>query len=73
MTQGKTARIRIRSSLNTYVGSLLVPPMRNRISDVLNDESVLFINLTDVVVNDTEQSDFVALNKNMIESVTQLE
>ena len=47
--------------------------MRNRISDVLNDESVLFINLTDVVVNDTEQSDFVALNKNMIESVTQLE
>lgn len=73
MTQGKKARIRIRSSLNTYVGSLLVPPMRNRISDVLNDESVLFINLTDVVVNDTEQSDFVALNKNMIESVTQLD
>ena len=73
MSQGKKARIRIRSSLNTYVGSLLVPPMRNRISDVLNDESVLFINLTDVVVNDTEQSDFVALNKNMIESVTQLE
>ncbi len=73
MTQGKIARIRIRSSLNTYVGSLLVPPMRNRISDVLNDESVLFINLTDVVVNDTEKSDFVALNKNMIESVTQLE
>ncbi len=73
MSQGKKARIRIRSSLNTYVGSLLVPPMRNRISDVLNDESVLFINLTDVVVNDTEQSDFVALNKNMIESVTQLD
>ena len=73
MTQGKKTRIRIRSSLNTYVGSLLIPPMRNRISDVLNDESVLFINLTEVVVNDTDHADFVALNKNMIESVSQLD
>lgn len=73
MTQGKKARIRIRSSLNTYVGSLLIPPMRNRISDVLNDESVLFINLTEVIVNESEPADFVALNKNMIESVTQLD
>ncbi|MCA9470640.1 MAG: hypothetical protein MRJ96_03895 [Nitrospirales bacterium] len=47
--------------------------MRNRISDVLNDESVLFINLTEVIVNESEPADFVALNKNMIESVTQLD
>ncbi|MCW5782720.1 MAG: hypothetical protein KIT39_05350 [Nitrospirales bacterium] len=47
--------------------------MRNRISDVLNDESVLFINLTDVLINDTEHSAFVALNKNQIESVIQLD
>ena len=73
MTQGKKTRIRIRSSLNTYVGNLLIPPMRNRISDVFNDESVLFINLTDVIINDTEQADFVALNKNMVESVIQIE
>ena len=73
MTQGKKTRIRVRSSLNTYIGNLLIPPMRNRISDVFNDESVLFINLTEVDINDTEQADFVALNKNMIESVTQLE
>ena len=73
MTQGKKTRIRIRSSLNTYVGSLLIPPMRNRISDVLNDESVLFINLTEVIVNENEPADFVALNKNMIESVIQLD
>ena len=44
MTQGKKTRIRVRSSLATYVGELLIPPMRNRISDVLNDESVLFVN-----------------------------
>ncbi|MGE0473818.1 MAG: hypothetical protein AB7P17_09315 [Nitrospirales bacterium] len=73
MNQGKKTRIRVKSSLATYVGDILIPPMRNRISDVLNDESVLFLNLTDVVINDTVQADFVALNKNMIESVIQLD
>ena len=73
VNQGKKTRIRVKSSLATYVGDILIPPMRNRISDVLNDESVLFLNLTDVVINDTVQADFVALNKNMIESVIQLD
>jgi hypothetical protein len=73
MNQGKKTRIRVRSSLATYVGDILVPPMRNRISDVLNDESVQFINLTDVCIDDTQHSAFVALNKNMIESVIQLD
>jgi hypothetical protein len=73
MTQGKKMRIRVRSSLSTYVGELLIPPMRNRISDVLNDESVVFLNLTDVVIDDTQHSDFVALNKMQIESVIQID
>lgn len=73
MNQGRKTRIRVRSSLATYVGDLLIPPMRNRISDVLNDESVLFINLTDVLIDETSRSEFVALNKNMIESVIQLD
>ncbi|MCZ6799948.1 MAG: hypothetical protein O7F12_05610 [Nitrospirae bacterium] len=73
MTQGKKTRIRVRSSLSTYVGELLIPPMRNRISDVLNDESVVFLNLTDVVIDDTQHSDFVALNKMQIESVVQID
>jgi hypothetical protein len=47
--------------------------MRNRISDVLNDESVVFLNLTDVVIDDTQHSDFVALNKMQIESVVQID
>jgi hypothetical protein len=38
--------------------------------DVLNHDSVLFINLTDVVVNETEQADFIPSNKPMMESVT---
>ncbi len=73
MTHGKKTRIRVRSSLSTYVGELLIPPMRNRISDVLNDESVIFLNLTDVVIDDTQHSDFVALNKMQIESVVQID
>jgi len=73
MTQGKKTRIRVHSSLSTYVGELLIPPMRNRISDVLNDESVIFVNLTDVVIDDTQHADFVALNKMQIESVVQIE
>ena len=73
MTQGKKTRIRVRSSLATYVGQLLIPPIHNRMSDVLNDESVLFINLTDVVIDETEHSEFVALNKTQIESVIQLD
>jgi hypothetical protein len=47
--------------------------MRNRVSDLFNDEAVFFITLTDVTIDGKEQADFVALNKNMIESVTQLE
>ena len=73
LNQGKKTRIRVKSSLATYVGDVLIPPMRSRISDVLNDESVLFLNLTNVVIDDTVHSDFVALNKNMIESVIQLD
>ncbi len=73
MTQGKKTRIRVRTSLSTYVGELLIPPMRNRISDVLNDESVVFINLTDVMIDDVQRSEFVALNKMQIESVVQID
>jgi len=55
-----------------YVGDFLVPPMRNRISDALNEETRMFISLTDVVVGDKDRIDFVAINKNLIESVAQL-
>ncbi|MDH4235651.1 MAG: hypothetical protein OEV17_00255 [Nitrospira sp.] len=54
------------------MGDLLVPPMRNRVSDALNEETQMFISLTDVVIGDQEQTDFVAINKHLIESVIQL-
>jgi hypothetical protein len=46
--------------------------MRNRLSDALNDDQRMFISLTDVVVNDKERAPFVSINKNHIESVTEL-
>jgi len=69
---GKKVRIRIRTVNCTYVGDFLVPPMRNRVSDAINEDVRLFISLTDVVIDDKERSDFVAINKNLIESVVQL-
>ena len=72
MPDGKKVRIRIRTVNCTYVGDFLVPPMRNRVSDAINEEVRLFISLTDVVIDDKERSDFVAINKNLIESVVQL-
>jgi hypothetical protein len=46
--------------------------MRNRVSDAINEEQRLFISLTDVVINEKDHSDFVAINKNLIESVVEL-
>jgi hypothetical protein len=46
--------------------------MRNRVSDAINEEQRLFISLTDVVINDKDRSDFIAINKNLIESVIEL-
>jgi len=56
----------------TYVGDFIIPPARNRVSDAINDETNLFISLTDVVINEKDRSDFAAINKNLIESIVQL-
>lgn len=72
MPEGKKVRIRVRTASCTYVGDFLVPPMRHRVSDAINEEARLFISLTDVLINNEDRSDFVAINKNLIESITQL-
>ena len=69
---GRVSRIRVRTVNCVYVGDFLIPPMRNRVSDAINEEQRLFISLTDVVVNDKDRSDFVAVNKNLIESIAQI-
>ena len=70
--KGRRLRIRVRTVNCVYVGDFLIPPMRNRVSDAINEEQRLFISLTDVVVNDKDRSDFVAVNKNLIESIAQI-
>ncbi|HJU04610.1 MAG TPA: hypothetical protein VJ692_05610 [Nitrospiraceae bacterium] len=70
MPEGKKARIQVRTAHGIYVGDFVIPAMRNRVSDVINEDQRLFISLTDVVVNDKERADFVMLNKTMIESIT---
>ena len=72
MPDGKKVRIRVRTVSCTYVGDFLIPPMRNRVSDAINEEQRLFISLTDVMINEKDRSDFVAINRNLIESVAEL-
>jgi hypothetical protein len=70
-TDGKKVRVRVRTSQAVYIGDILLPAMRNRMSDYFNDEKYTFLNLTDVrIVNTKEELEFVCLNKNMIESIT---
>jgi len=71
MPEGKKIRIKVRTVHSIYIGDVLVPAMRNRVSDLFNDEERVFINLTDVSVdNQRERAAFVCLNKNMVESIT---
>lgn len=72
MPEGKKVRIRVRTVSCVYVGEFLIPPMRNRVSDAINEEQRLFISLTDVLINEKDREDFVAINKNLIESVAEL-
>lgn len=72
MAEGKKVRIRVKTVNCSYVGDFLIPPMRNRVSDAINEEQRLFISLTDVMINDREKADFVAINKNLIESIAQI-
>jgi hypothetical protein len=70
--EGKKVRIRVRTVNCVYIGDFLIPPMRNRVSDAINEEQRLFISLTDVMIDDKDRSDFVAINRNLIESVAEL-
>ncbi len=72
MPEGNKVRIRVRTVNCVYIGDFLIPPMRNRVSDAINEEQRLFISLTDVIIDDKDRSDFVAINRNLIESVAEL-
>jgi hypothetical protein len=69
-TEGKKVRIKVRTIHATYIGDILLPAMRNRVSDFFNDDKYMFLNLTDVKIdNSKDHVEFVCLNKQQIESV----
>ncbi|MBI5747279.1 MAG: hypothetical protein HZA13_09790 [Nitrospirae bacterium] len=73
MSTGKTARIKVKTASAIYEGDILIPAMRKRVSDVLNDEERQFINLTDVNIRDhhggIQKASFVSINKVLIEAI----
>lgn len=72
VSEGKKVRIRVRTVNCSYIGDFLIPAMRNRVSDAINEEQRLFISLTDVLIDDKDRAEFVAINKNLIESIVQV-
>ncbi|MBI3812167.1 MAG: hypothetical protein HY283_08185 [Nitrospirae bacterium] len=74
MAAGKKVRVKVRTVYASYEGVLIIPPMRKRVSDVLNEEERTFINLTDVRINaSSEEVPYISINKDMIESIIEEE
>jgi hypothetical protein len=73
MPTGKTVRIKVKTASAIYEGDMLIPAMRKRVSDVLNDEERQFINLTDVDIKwnhgGIQEASFVSINKILIEAI----
>ncbi len=70
MAADKKVRVKVRTAYASYEGILIIPAMRNRVSDVLNEEDRTFINLTDVHINaSSEKVPYISINKDMIESI----
>ncbi|MFI5304488.1 MAG: hypothetical protein ACHQYP_06795 [Nitrospiria bacterium] len=66
----KKVLVTVRTQSATYSGTIYVPAMRKRVSDLLNDEGKMFINLTEVSINGgSERIPFISVNKNLIESI----
>lgn len=73
MPGGERVKVRVKTGRSTYEGFLLIPQMRKRVSDVLNEEGRLFVNLTEVHVDGAAKEEpFISVNKNLIESITEI-
>ena len=68
--RGQRIKVRVKTASSVYIGNFFVPELRTRLSDVLNDKDKDFISLTEVHINDSDnKTDFVCLNKRLIESL----
>ena len=70
MNEGHQVRVKVRTVHAVYTRNLFVPAKRKRFSDVMNEPGALFINLTDVRMNDgPEKIEHLSLTKYLIESI----
>ena len=70
-TEGKKVRIKVQTIHAVYIGDILLPAMRNRVSDFLNDDKFNFMTMTDVQIENTKtEMDFICINKAQIESIS---
>lgn len=69
--KGQFIKVRLKAGEKTYAGEVFVPDYLNRVSDVLNDKKPFIILVN--TVEETRAIDvpvgFIAINKNMIESI----
>lgn len=74
MEEGKKDRIIVRTTHAVYTGDLFIPERRKRFSDVIDAPDAMFINLTDVDVEEGEEEiKHLSINKRFIESVREVE
>lgn len=74
MSESRKAQVVIKTRTSTYTGLLLIPPMRKRVTDVLNDDDRTFISITDVTIdNASKPVPYVSINKHLIESIIESE
>ncbi len=73
MSEGKRVKVQVRTVRSSYEGYLLVPQMRKRVSDVLNEEERFFVNLTEVRIDGGgTEGPFISINKHLIESIIEI-
>jgi hypothetical protein len=69
----KRIKVRVWMGGLIFTGEVTIPPMRKRLSDVLNTDDQLFINLTNVIVNEGgERVAFLSINKHRIDAISEL-
>ena len=72
MVEGRKVRVLVRTRTRKYVGDLFVPATRPTVFDLVNDNRLGFVNLTNVLIDETQRIKLMSLNKRFIESIAPL-
>ena len=69
VVEGRKVRVLVRTRTRKYVGDLFVPATRKSVLEMVNDDQRRFVNLTNVLIDETQRIKFISLNKRLIESI----